>query len=115
MKKLLLVFAILILLGYLMFASLYFEDNTQRKECENFKVLVKDSVDKQFIQPEDIELLLKKAELHPVGQLLAEVNTMEMEKAISANKLVKNVDVYITHNGSVVARVYQRNPILRII
>ena len=98
-----------------MFASLYFEDNTQRKECENFKVLVKDSVDKQFIQPEDIELLLKKAELHPVGQLLAEVNTMEMEKAISANKLVKNVDVYITHNGSVVARVYQRNPILRII
>lgn len=115
MKRLLLVFAILVLLGYLVFATLYFKDNTQGKVCENFKVLIKDSIDKQFIQIKDIEQLLKKTELHPVGQLLAEINTMEIEEAISANKLVKSVDVYTTHNGSVVARIYQRNPILRII
>lgn len=115
MKRLLLIFAILVLLGYLMFASFYFKDNTQGKVCEQFKVLVKDSVNKQFIQAEDIEQLLKRAELYPVGKMLAEVNTMEMEEAISANKLVRTVDVYTTHNGSVIARVFQRNPILRII
>ena len=98
-----------------MFASFHFKDNTPGKVCEQFKVLVKDSVNKQFIQAEDIEQLLKRAELYPVGKMLAEVNTMEMEEAISANKLVRTVDVYTTHNGSVIARVFQRNPILRII
>lgn len=115
MKRFLLVVAILVLLGYLVFATLYFKDSTQGKVCENFRVLVKDSINKQFIQTKDIDQLLKKAELHPVGKLLAEINTMEMEEAISANKLVKSVEVYTTHNGSIVARVYQRNPVMRII
>ncbi|NLZ95160.1 MAG: hypothetical protein GX921_04955 [Bacteroidales bacterium] len=115
MKRFLLVVAILVLLGYLVFAAFYFKDNTQEKVCENFKVLVKDSIDKQFIQTKDIEQLLKKAELHPVGKPLAEINTMEMEEAISTNKLVKTVEVYTTHNGSIVARIYQRNPVMRII
>ena len=115
MKRFLLVFAILVLLGYLVFAALYFKDNTREKVCENFKVLVKDSINKQFIQTEDIEQLLKKANLHPLGKPLAEINTMEMEEAIRANKLVRTVDVYTTHKGSLVASIYQRNPVLRVI
>lgn len=115
MKRFLLVVAILVLLGYLVFSTLYFKDNTQGKVCENFKVLIKDSIDKQFIQAKDIDQLLKKAKLHPVGKLLAEINTMEMEEAISTNKLVKTVEVYTTHNGSIVARINQRNPVMRII
>lgn len=115
MKRFLLVIAVFVLLGYLVFATLYFKDNTQRKVCENFKVLVKDSVDKQFIQAKDIEQLLKKAKLHPIGKPLADINTMEMEKAISANKLVKSVEVFSTHNGSIVAGIYQRNPVMRVI
>ena len=115
MKRFLLVVAILVLLGYLVFSTLYFKDNTQGKVCENFKVLIKDSIDKQFIQAKDIDQLLKKAKLHPVGKLLAEINTMEMEEAIRANKLVRTVDVYTTHRGSLVASIYQRNPVLRVI
>jgi cell division protein FtsQ len=115
MKRILLVIAIFVLLGYLVFATLYFKDNTQKKVCENFKVLVKDSVNTQFIHAKDIEQLLKKAKLHPIGKPLAEINTMEMEEAISANKLVKSVEVFSTHNGSIVASIYQRNPVMRII
>ena len=114
MKRFLLASGILLLLGYLVFATLYFKDNTQEQVCENFKVLVKDSIDKQFIKVKDIEQLLKKANLHPVGKSLAEINTMEIEDAIFANKLVKDVDVYTTLNGSIVASIYQRNPVLRI-
>lgn len=115
MKRFLLVFAMLVLLGYLVFAALYFKDNMEQKVCVNFKVLVKDSIDKQFIQTKDIELLLKKAKLHPIGKALADINTMEMEEAISANRLVKSVDVFATQNGSIVANIYQRNPVMRVI
>ena len=115
MKRFLLVFATLVLLGYLVFATLYFKDNTHDKVCENFSVLVKDSIDKQFIQTKDIEQLLKKEKLHPIGKRIADINTMEMEEAISANKMVKSVQVFTTRNGSIVASIYQRNPVLRVI
>lgn len=115
MKKVLLVFAILVLLAYLVFTTLYFKDNKKDQVCENFKVLVKDSLDKQFIQTKDIEYLLKKEKLHPIGKPLADINTMKMEEAISTNKLVKSVEVYITQNGSIVATICQRNPVLRVI
>ena len=115
MKRFLLVVAILVILGYLVFSTLYFEGNTHDKVCENFKVMVKDSLDKQFILTADIEQLLKRAKLHPIGKPLADINTMEMEEAIRTNKLVKSVEVYITQSGSIIASIYQRNPVMRII
>ncbi|MDD2476082.1 MAG: hypothetical protein PHI32_09240 [Dysgonamonadaceae bacterium] len=115
MKRCLLVFAILVLLGYLVFIAFYFKENTQETVCENFIVLIKDSFDKEFIQTKDIEDLLRKEKLYPVKKLIADINTMEMEKAILGNKLVKSVEVYSTHDGSIVASIRQRNPVMRVI
>ena len=115
MKRFLLFFASLVLFGYLVYSILYFKENMQEKVCEDFKVFVKDSIDKQFIQAKDIELLLKKAQMHPIGKPLAEINTMEMEEAISANKLVKSVEVFTTHKGCLMAIIHQRNPVMRVI
>ena len=115
MKRFLSVFIIFALLGYLLFATLYLKGDSSDKVCTSFKVLVKDSIDKQFIQTKDIENLLKKEKMFPVGKLLAEINTMEMEEAIATNRLVKSVDVYTTQDGSLIASIRQRNPVLRII
>ena len=78
-------------------------------------MLVKDSLDKKFIQTKDIETLLRKAKLHPIDKPLSSINTLEMEEAIMSNRLVKSVEVYTTQNGSVVASIKQRNPVLRVI
>lgn len=115
MKRFLLVVAILVLMGYLAFTAFYFKDNMQDKVCENFIVLVRDSIDKKFIQTKDIENLLRKEKLHPVDKPLSSINTLEMEEAIMANKLVKSVEVYSTQDGSIVASIRQRNPVMRVI
>ena len=115
MKRFLSLFIILALLGYLLFATLYLKGSSNDKVCTSFKVLVKDSLDKQFIQARDIENLLKKEKMFPVGKPLAEINTMEMEEAITTNRLVKSVDVYTTQDGTLIASIRQRNPVLRII
>lgn len=82
--------------------------------CKNFVVLVKDSLDKKFIQTKDIESLLRKEKLHPVDKPLSSINTLEMEEAIMSNRLVRSVEVYSTQDGSIVASIRQRNPVLRI-
>ncbi|MGV8962213.1 MAG: cell division protein FtsQ/DivIB [Candidatus Saccharimonadaceae bacterium] len=115
MKRFLLVITTLALLGYLVFSALYFNDNAQKKVCKNFIVLVKDSLDKKFIQTKDIETLLRKENLHPIDKQLSTINTLEIEKAIMGNRLVKSVEVYATRDGSIVASIKQRNPVLRVI
>lgn len=115
MKRLLLVFTVLVLLGYLLFSALYFKNITYNQECTTFKIVVKDSADKQFVKAEDIERLLNKEKLHPLNKPLSEINTMEMEDAISRNQLVKSVEVYITQNGSLIASICQRSPVLRVV
>lgn len=115
MKRILLVCAILALMGYLAFTAFYFKSNVQDQVCKNFIVIVKDSLDKKFIQTKDIENLLRKEKLYPVDKPLSTINTLEMEEVIMGNKLVRSVDVYTTQNGSIVASIHQRNPVLRII
>ena len=115
MKRFLLVFAILALLGYLVLSTFYLKSNTEDKVCQNFTVLIKDSLEKGFIQAKDVEQLLKRMTLHPIGKSLAQINTMEMEEAIMTNKLVKSVQVYTTQGGDIVASIHQRNPMMRII
>ena len=56
MKRFLLVVAIIVLIGYLAFTAFYFKGNVQDKVCENFVVLVRDSLDKKFIQTKDIDI-----------------------------------------------------------
>lgn len=115
MKRLLLILIILAILGYLAFTAFYFKVNSQDKVCESFVVLVKDSIDKKFIHTKDIENLLNKEKLNPVGKTLSTINTLEMEETIYGNKLVKTVEVYATLDGSIVASIRQRNPVLRVI
>ena len=44
-----------------------------------------------------------------------EVNTLEILDTILTNKLVKSANVYTAQGGRVVANIYQREPILRVI
>lgn len=115
MKRFLIICAILLLLGYLVFSAFYFKSNQQDIVCKNFVVSVKDSLHKKFIQTKDIENLLRKEKLHPVDKPLSAINTLEIETAILTNRLVKTVEVYSTQDGTIVANIRQRNPVLRII
>ena len=115
MKRFLLVVAILLLLGYLVFTAFYFKNNAEDKVCNNFIVLVKDSLDKKFIHTKDIENILNKQKLNPINKSFSSINTLEIEEAIRSNKLVKSVEVYSTPDGSIVASIRQRNPVMRVI
>ncbi|MDR1742600.1 MAG: hypothetical protein LBR48_02120 [Dysgonamonadaceae bacterium] len=115
MKKFLVIFGALLIVGYLVFAVFYFGKTSQTEVCDGFEVIVKDSVNTKFIQSSEVEALVKQKGLNPVGKLLREVNTLAIKEAILTNRLVKSADVYTTAQGVVVATIYQRKPVLRVI
>ena len=112
MKKLI-ILASLSIVGYL-FSRFYFSEFFAKPECNCFDCY-KNIAKTQFVHAEDIVQLIKSKDLYPVGKQMNEVNTLDIQHAIMTNKLVKSAEVYSTSNGSIVANIYQRNPILRVI
>ncbi len=115
MKKFLIILVSLVIMGYLVFAVFYFRNSSQNQVCTRFEVLIKDSTETRFVHADDVVQLVKNKDLYPVGKQMDEVNTLDIQTAIMANKLVKSAEVYSTSNGSVIANIYQRSPILRVI
>ena len=115
MKKVLVIFIAFIVIGYLIFSAKYFRESSQNRVCEEFVVIVKDSTQTQFVTGKEVEDLVKKYKLYPVGKPFKEINTLAIRDTILSNRLIESADVFITSNASIVATVHQREPILRII
>src|SRR5690554_3260540 len=115
MKKLSIILASLLVTGYVVFSVIYFSNSSRNVVCNNFEVVLKDSTYVRFIQQSDIEDLLKRKKIYPVGKKMGEINTLQIQDTILTNRLVKSAKVYTAQNGSVIAHIYQREPVLRVI
>ncbi len=115
MKRLILVLTVLAVTGYLFFAAKYFRESSRNRLCERFEIVIKDSTKTGFVRVGDIEAMVKKHGLHPVGKQFSEINTLAIRDTILTNRLVASTEVYTTPSGSVVANIRQRKPVLRVI
>lgn len=115
MKKFLLVLSALVVVGYLFFSANYFRDSSKNRTCERFEIVVRDSARTGFVRAAEIEQLVKRYDLHPVGKRFSEINTLAIRDTILTNRLVESAEVYTTPSGSVVANIRQREPVLRVI
>lgn len=115
MKKFLVIFIAALVIGYLIFSANYFRNTSRNKLCESFEVIIKDSARTRFVLSQDIVHLVKRYDLYPVGKTFREINTLAIRDTILTNKLVESAEVYQTPGGSIVATIYQREPVLRIV
>ena len=115
MKKFLIILLSVGILGYLIFAAVQSQKTMQETVCNGFEVVIKDSVELEFINPDDVVRYVKNKGLYPVGKTFGEINTLAIQDSILNNKIVKRVDVFTTPGGSIVANIYQREPVLRVI
>lgn len=115
MKRVLVILISIIVLVYLFFSISYWNDSLRNSECAKLEIVIKDSTTYSFITPKDIENLLKRNKIHPVGSLMSDINTLEIHDIIMTNKLVRAVDVFPSQNDAIVVKIYQRVPVFRII
>ena len=115
MKKFLLIVVALMTIGYLVFSAAYFRKLSRNKLCESFEVVIADSNRVQFVLTRDIERLVKRHNLHPVGKSFGDINTLAIRDTILTNQLVESAEVYTTPAGGIVAAICQRQPVIRVI
>lgn len=114
MKKFLSLLAMLLVIGYLLVASTAFSALPTGKACRDVKLIVKDGVNAEFISQAEVVTMLKTNKAYPVGKLMEEIRTDELEELLSKHPLVENVECYKTPGDYLCVEVSQRIPLLRI-
>lgn len=104
-----------LLVCYILFVAIFFRDMKQNKVCEGLSVVVKDSLDKHFVNEGDLIWILKKADLNPIKKPMAEVNTDRIETELMKNEMIARVEAYKTPSGIIKLEVEQKVPIMRVI
>lgn len=104
-----------LLFCYIVVAVFLFGERKEDYVCHDLQIVVKDSLDKHFVNEEDVRLLLDRSHLDPVGKPMSEVNTDRIETELLKNEMVSTVEAYKTPSGIIKLEVYQKMPILRVI
>ena len=114
LKKILLSIVLLAIAAYLVAAVFVFNRKPASQKCQGIQLVIKDSVYAGFITQKEVDALLKKKGISPVGLPLNQVRTQAIEKELSRHPLIDRVECYATPGGKVNIELYQRIPILRI-
>ena len=115
MKRVLVILIAVVVIGYIILSANYFRDSSYNRKCTGFEVEIKDSLKTQFVTALEIEALVKKHDLYPVGKSFKNINTLTIHDIILTNRLVESAKVFITSGGTVMATIKQREPVLRVI
>ncbi len=104
-----------VILAYLVGAGILAHDVLRESRVKKVNIIVEDSLMNSFVTADDISGMLEDSGIVLMGKLCDSVNTYKIEKIIDNNSMVKKSEVYVTYGGEVYIRIWQRNPIVRII
>ena len=114
MIKILSIVLATLLSGYIVAASLFLVERKQTAPCAGMQIVVRDSLDKHFVNEADLSQILRKAGLDPMKQNMDEINTEKIESVLQKNDMIAEVEAYKTPSGKIKLEVEQKMPILRV-
>lgn len=100
--------------GYLVGASLFFAPLPDGRLCQGMEIVVRDSLEKHFVNEADLLSFLKRDKFSPLERPLDAINTDSIEKRLARNEMIAKVEAYKTPSGKIKLEVTQKMPILRV-
>jgi cell division protein FtsQ len=107
-KYIFLSLGVVIVLGYLIFSQLQFKLNDNEIKCKNLNIQLSGGV--QLITEQEVNDILRTADLHPIGVSLDRLKIDRIEKLLEENPLIRQAVCYHTPKGDVTVMVMLRNP-----
>ena len=82
--------------------------------AKDLELTIADSSSYRFICNQEVQSLLKKKKIHPVGKSESEINIRQLEDEITKHPFVQKAECYLTAGGKVRIDISQRVPLIRI-
>jgi len=95
-------------MAYTVFALLAFRPVEEQRKCNDLQVTIKAKV--PLMNEDEVHLMLRERELHPIGTQLSELKTSKIEKFLIDNPYVKTVRCYHNPEGQAYLELELRTP-----
>lgn len=81
--------------------------------CQNVTIEITDSVRAGFITRQEVQRILERSKLYPLGKKVAEVNGQQIEDRLMKNPFISKVVCYKS-GTQIYITVQQRLPVMRV-
>jgi hypothetical protein len=89
LRKILGILAVVLMLGYMVFAIVTYSDGENSVRCKKVIVVVKDSAEHQFVRAAEVQSILKSENVRLIGKRLSSINYASVEAVAASHKLDK--------------------------
>ena len=114
LKKILSIFAVALLIGYIVFAIISYSGISSNVRCKGLEIVIKDSIENRSVNTTEIQNIIQQKHIKIVGKKLKDIDYRKIETAVSSHKLIKRAECYSSPSGIVFINVWQHVPIIRI-
>jgi cell division protein FtsQ len=104
----------ILIVTYLLLVLGFVRDANDGVLCNGIDVLIKDSLEHNFIKASDVRDLIRLEHPKIAGIPLSQLDAAAMEESLSKIPVIKSAQVYKRVDGRLVIEVSQRQPIVRI-
>ena len=115
MKKILYIVITTLLVAYIAGSIYYFTYYEHPiPVCNEVEIIIKDSLERRFLQEKDIIAYLKKGNLYPLHKTAKEISMYDLKNSLKKNEMIDMVEVVQTNSGKIKIVISQKMPILRV-
>jgi cell division protein FtsQ len=100
--------------GYLVLSLGFVRKENDALKCSGIEVLIRDSLDLQFIRKEDVMKIIEAGD-SIAGKQMSQVELSRLEEQLRLHPAVKTAELYTTIDGILRVEIRQRTPVVRII
>ncbi len=101
--------AVLALLGYMLFAFVYFSDDDAGVVCKELVLEIKQNT-VPLLTEDDVHEILNTSALHPLGKAIEHVDLDQLEQLMEEHPMIKQATCYHTPSGKVHLILQLRDP-----
>ena len=83
--------------------------------CAEVQIVVKDSLERQFVDADELASYLRRHRLYPLGLSMESVDCHAIECCLQGHEMVRKVECYKSSFGTVCVDVTQRVPVLSVV
>lgn len=100
--------------GYLVWAAAWFSTRPKQTPCTSVEWVIEDSLERQYVTPEELTNLMRNTNLNPEGKTIDKVLTQAIEACVTLHPMVRKAQCFVTTQGRVKVHLTQRIPLLGV-
>ena len=114
-KKIFLIVAVVLCCGAVVVGGAWCSAQHDDSPCTEVCIVVKDSLERQFVDADELAGYLKRQSLYPIGKLTNDIDCYAIEQYLHGHDMVRDAECYISPFGVVWIEVTQRVPVLQVL